>query len=130
LSTSLGFFHPETQRVCAGEQQLELEGQVSELPVANRLYVGSPDWLAQTPAIYLSGIGEMRGGLPIHIPPDLLGTVSIGDSVLVDGHYNDDRAARCRREPTSPDFLLESDAEQELWCQQRFVVDSVQQISE
>lgn len=130
LSTSLGFFHPETQRVCAGEQQLELRGQVSELPVANRLYVGSPDWLAQVPAIYLSGIGEMRGGLPIHIPPDLLGTVSVGDSVLVVGHYNDARAAMCQREPTAPDLLLESEAEQELWCLQQFVVESVQQISE
>jgi hypothetical protein len=125
LSTGLGFFHPEVQRSCAGEETLELEGQITALPITNRLFVGDPAWLAQVPGVAIAGLGEMRGAIPIHLTPDLAASVSLGDLVRMTGHFNDQRAATCRREPADPSLSQEPEAEQQLWCSQRFVVDSV-----
>jgi hypothetical protein len=129
--------HPQRQLDCLGDEPVLLEGYVIETdPGINSPYAGEPAWLAEWPPLYVaSAIGPAVEGIavPIHLPPDWESPIPMSDReghegtlLRVTGHLDDPASADCVRTPLFEPYPSVDDGLSELWCRQRFVVDSVE----
>ena len=129
--------HPQRQLECLGDQAVAIEGYaIDREPDLLSPYAGEPAWLAQWPQLEVSSaIGSAVTGISvwIHVPPDLELEIPTSDReahegtlLRITGHLDDPTSAGCQRTPRSAPYPAIEDELSELWCRQRFVVDSVE----
>jgi hypothetical protein len=132
----VGFRHPQSQLDCyGGLEEIRLEGYAVDIAPADPAYAGEPSWLANDPVIALSSVigpAAEGGQVAIHVPPDLEVPIPMSDRdanegirLAIIGHYDDPASSACRRAPLDDHYPPMDAAFSELWCRQRFVVDSV-----
>jgi hypothetical protein len=129
--------HPQRQLECLGDQPVAIEGYAIERGAERSSpYAGEPAWLAEWPSLEVSSaIGPAVTGIsvPIHVPPDLEIDIPTSDReahegtlLRVTGHLDDPASTECQRTPIAAPYPAVDDELSELWCRQRFVVDSVE----
>lgn len=129
--TALAGRSPTDYLSCEGA--LSLDGYIvaSDL-AAPPIYTVRPAWLGMDEAYLLTistrGGGGETGALDLQLPPGERLPVPLGTLVRVTGHFDDPRAADCRRTPQRPRFPVEPPEVQTLWCRQRFVVTSISEL--
>lgn len=133
--------HPQRQLECLGDRAVAIEGYAIERgaePISP--YSGEPTWLAQWPSLEISSvIGPAVTGISVwaHVPPDLEVEIPTSDRdahegnlLRIMGHLDDPASADCTRTPLIEPYPTVGDNLSELWCRQRFVVDSVETVPE
>ena len=140
---TLGILPQYLQFECAmaAREPIEFNGWIVSVSPATAAYRGEPAWLAEAPKFAVVGaLGPAitpGGAIGVHLPPGTAveGLVSDPDGdpavpVLIRGHFDDEAASSCAREPMVagyPDLAADLD---ELWCRQQFVIDTVSAVTD
>lgn len=125
---ALGAMSAQEHLNCFGGTQLKLVGFTVEIPPGSPAYAGTPAWIGEPSGLILSGSDTSEadtGLLRLHVNPDRAIDVPRGTWVAVVGHFDDPVAEECHRERSNETLSEESQDEQVLYCQQRFVVERV-----
>lgn len=125
---TLGGLHPEQMRQCAYGLEIELEG-ILRVEARTTIFTGAPQWLAEESPLVLSTdptAAGPPGSMFIHLPLRVaLPAPEI--PIRLRGHFDDPRSRACLRLSGDPAIPAEAPPEQILWCQQQFVVSSIDQ---
>lgn len=127
--TYLGGMRGPDRLQCYGDRELTVDGFLEPQPSSfTDLYRVSPRWLDPQQGwnlVYDGGPAITTGEITTYIDPaDGLSRYE-GHRVIVTGHFDDERAARCRRRPASAIAPPESAEESSYICRQQFVVTSI-----